>query len=291
MIVYVDILIVLNLIVNYFLLSATGKILKRKALFIRLFTGAFLGAIFSLYIFLPQSPLAVEFLLRLLLCFAVSFTVFGFLNFKEYLKVTAVFFGITCLYAGSLWAVWRVFKPKGMVVNNSVVYFDISAVALIVCTVFFYFVFVAFSKIFASNAETAERCDMVVTANGNKAEFTAILDTGNSLTDVFGNSEVIISDKKTVLQLFGTTDTAEKPELRKRYRIIPLNTVSGADMLEGFRCDTATAKLDGETVIIKNPILAISKTVFDSGYNAIINPKIFRNAVQENVSKNEKSYK
>ena len=72
---------------------------------------------------------------------------------------------------------------------------------------------------------------------------------------------------------------------------MPLSTVSGSDMLDGFRCDSAIAVLGKETVNIKNPIIALSKTAFDSGINGIVNPKIFGNAVYDNVSENKKVFK
>ncbi len=286
MIVYADILIVLNLIVDYFLLHATISLLHRRVSFIRILLASLEGALFSLYIFLPQSPIVIEFILRFTVCLIMSLTSFGFVNLKEFLKASGLFFGITCLYAGLMMGLWHIFKPKGMVINNSVVYFDISAITLIICTVVFYFGFILLSKVFASNGQTALRCEVKVCVNENETEFTAMLDTGNSLSDIFGNSEIIIVEKEIVEELFWSTDLNHNPELKSRYRIIPLNTVSGLDMLDGFRCDSATAVLNKETVYIKNPVIAISKTAFDSGYKAIINPKIFRNAVEENVSNN-----
>ena len=59
-----------------------------------------------------------------------------------------------------------------------------------------------------------------------------------------------------------------------RFRMIPCNTVSGNDLLEGYRCDEASVIGSNKTVILKKPILAVSKTPLDDGYNAIINPEI-----------------
>lgn len=291
MIVYADILIVLNLIVDYFLLLAAGAVLRRKPKFIRLLLSSFVGGLSSLYIFLPQSPIAIELILRLMLCMIMVILAFGFGTVKDFIRNTGIFFGITCLYAGIMTALWHILKPRGMVINNSVVYFDISAITLIVCTVIFYFAFLLLSRIFGANGETAQYCSIKVRVGEKAAELTAMLDTGNSLNDLFGNNEIIITDKKTAESLLGRTDIENNPLLKSRYRVIPLNTVSGADMLDGFRCDSAVATLGKETVNIKNPIIAISKTAFDSGISGIVNPKIFRNAVYDNASYNKKVFK
>ena len=291
MVVYADILIVLNLIVDYFLLSLAGGLLRRKNRLLRMIFSALIGGVFSLYIFLPQSNPIIEFALRLTVCSVMTLTAFGFINLKEYLKVSGVFFGVTCLYAGIMTALWKILKPHGMVINNSVVYFDISAVTLIVCTVIFYFGFMLLSRLFTSNSTTAQNCTVVLSADGREVRFNAILDTGNSVSDVFGNSEIIIADKSVAISLFDNIDININTALNSRYRIIPLSTVSGVDMLDGFRCDSMTATLNKETVRLKNPVLAVSKTAFDSGYSAILNPKIFRNVGEENVPKNKKAIK
>jgi stage II sporulation protein GA (sporulation sigma-E factor processing peptidase) len=218
----------------------------------------------------------------------MSVVAFGFINLKEYLKITGVFFGVTCLYAGIMTVIWKLLKPNGMVINNSVVYFDISAVALIFCTVIFYFCFMFLARIFASNGSMAEICDVILRADGREVHFDAILDTGNSVSDVFGNSEIIIADKSVAISLFENIDININNHLKNRYRVIPLSTVSGADMLDGFRCDSMTAILNKEIVNLKNPVIAVSKTSFDSNYSAILNPKIFRNVGEEKCIKNLK---
>lgn len=288
MIVYADILIVLNLIVDYFLLLLSAVFLKRKTKLIRMLLASSVGGIYSLYIFFPQSRIAVELLIRMSVCFFMAFIAFGFINLKEFLKSSGVFWGVTCFYAGIMTAFWKVLKPNGMVINNSVVYFNISAITLIVCTVIFYFTFLILSKIFTSNGAMAEYCQVTAYADGKQVQFCAILDTGNSVSDIFGNSEIIIADKSIAISLFNELDTELNLPLKKRYRTIPLTTVSGADMLDGFRCDSMIATLNKETVILKNPILAVSKIPFDSGYSAILNPKIFRNVGEEKCIKNLK---
>jgi len=290
-IVYADILIVLNLIVDYFLLLAAGAVIRKKPKFIRILLAASIGGLSSLYIFLPQSPVFVELILRIALCAVMTLMSFGFGTLKDYLRSTGIFFGITCLYAGIMTALWHIIKPRGMVINNSVVYFDISALTLIVCTVIFYLLFTILSGIFASNGKMAEYCSITIKAGENAVQFTAMLDTGNSVSDIFGNNEIIITDRKIAEKLFLQLDMQKNPSIKSRYRVVPLSTVSGTDMLEGFRCDGAVAYLGKETVNIKNPVIAVSKTAFDSGINGIVNPKIFRNAVYDNVSENKKIYK
>lgn len=290
LVVYADVLIVLNFIVDYFLLLAVSKLIHRKSKLWRMLTASLEGGLFSLYIFLPQSAFMLELALHFSICFLMAFTAFGFVNLKEFIKVSGVYFTVNCLYAGIMIAVWKIFKPYGMVINNSVVYFDISAIALIICTVIFYFLFILFSKIFSSSYKFAEKCSVTVWYKDEKTEFDAIIDTGNSVSDVFGDSQIIIADSSVAQKLFGSLDLNINQEIKSRYRAIPCTTVSGTDILSGFRCDGAVVNVPEARVTLKNPILAVSKIPIGEGYG-IVNPKIFQNVGVEYDNKIQKIYK
>jgi len=271
MVVYADILIVLNLIVNYFLLLATSKLLRRNVKVLPMLLSALAGAFSSLYIFLPKPSVIAELFFKVSVCFLMSAIAFGLRGIKQFLKASALLFAVTCGYAGIMMAVWHIFSPKGMIINNSVVYFDISPLILVGSSVAVYLVFVLLNLLFKRSAETAGECEISVTANEKNIKLKAILDSGNSLVDLFGKSEIIIADKLFVDQLFSNQN---EEELKTRFRVIPCSTVSGDDVLEGYRCDTAFVSGENKTVTLQKPILAVSKTALNDGYNAIVNPKI-----------------
>lgn len=54
--IYVDVLVVINIFINYFLLSAASLIVRLKPKRIRLAAGAVTGGAYSLVIFLPNIP-------------------------------------------------------------------------------------------------------------------------------------------------------------------------------------------------------------------------------------------
>lgn len=287
MIVYADVLIVLNLIVDYFLLRISSKILNIKPKTIRILASSLVGALFSLYIFLPQSHIIIEFFLRFIMSSIMVLICFSFKNMKHFLKGVGVLFTVTCLYAGVMIAFWQIMKPNGMIINNSVVYFDISPVILIAATVIGYFIYMGLSKMFASSSKFAQKCEITISADGRTVGATAIIDTGNSISDIFGNSEIIIADKAVLLSLFGNLDITENEILQSRFRTVPCGTVSGGDILEGFRCDTAKIIYGEKTLTVKKPVVAISKMPLSENYSAILNPKIL-NAIGEENGETEK---
>ncbi|MBR7133272.1 MAG: sigma-E processing peptidase SpoIIGA [Clostridia bacterium] len=273
MIVYADVLVAVNLIVDYFLLLATDKILRLRTKSVRLVLSALAGGFSSMYIFLPKASPVAEFSYKIACCIIMSLIAFAG-GAKRIFKASAVLFVITCGYAGGMMAIWRIFKPNGMVINNSVVYFNISPLVLVAVSVLSYFVFLFLFRFLKATVKTAGECSVTVSVPEGTTQLRAILDSGNSLEDVFGKSEIIIADRTAVEALFGVVQPKQNPELQTRYRLIPCNTVSGSDVLEGYRCDSAVIKTESRSVTIEKPILAISKTPLRDGYNAIVNPEI-----------------
>lgn len=275
MVVYADILVILNLIVDYFLLAAAAAILRVKLPVFRQLGGAAAGALSSLYIFAPDLGLFVEVALRAAACAVMVLCAFGFRSAKRFLRAAGVLFLVTCGFGGIMTAVWYLFKPKGMTVLNSVVYFNISPAVLIGASVITYLLFMLLKAIFSKSSELAERCEITVTAEEKSITMEGIVDTGNSIKDYLSGSEVIIADSEFVKALLGSDSPDTDASLKSRYRILPLSTVSGGGTLDGFRCDSAVIS-DGErTVKLEKPILAVSKTPLRDDYQAIVNPEIF----------------
>ncbi len=275
MIVYADILIVLNLIVDYLLLKASALLLSARPRTVRLIISSVLGAISSLYIFIPYTSVFFEFLFKILVCSTMSIVAFGYHSFKSFLKSSGILLFITCGYAGIMIAVWYIFKPRGMVINNGIVYFDISPVVLVFSTVAAYLVFILLFKIFSTTAKTAKRCKVKVFANNKQRDLNCILDSGNSVIDIFGKSEIIIADKSVLTDLFGDIDISKNEQLSSRYRIVPCSTVSGNVVLDAYRCDKAKVTVGEKTVVLEKPIVAVSKTKMSGDYEAVLNPNIF----------------
>lgn len=275
MVIYADILILVNFLVDFFLLEAARLILRRSVKTGRMLLGAAVGGIGSLYIFLPVESRVFDLIFRIIVSAVGTLTAFGFGGFKRFIKANLVLLAVSCGYGGIMTFLWRIFSPKGMAVINSVVYFNISPLVLIGVTVGAYIIWTIIFGHFSRTAKCSEDCSVTLFADGHTADFKAILDTGNSISDNFGKSEIIVADRSVAVSLFGNCDTEENVRLRPRYRIVPCRTVSGSDLLEGFRCDKAKIKSNGKTVTLQKPILAVSKTPLSDDFEGIINPDIF----------------
>lgn len=267
MVVYADILMLVNFVVDYFLISIAAHFLNKKPRFWRLILSSAAGGVFSLYIFLPQSNFFVQSLVQILMSMALCLIAFGFGGIKSFLRSTAVLFCVNFAYSGAMIALWLIFKPHGMAINNSVVYFDISPLFLILFSVIGYFGVVLLRKILKKSFPNNIYCSVTVFCKEKSLTVGGIADTGNSITDVFGMSQIFITEEDVVDSLLG-----EEKQNETRFRKIPCVTITGERLLDGYRIDYAKVCFNNKKYNFKNPILAVSTTpLVDS--KIIVNPE------------------
>lgn len=267
MVVYADILMLVNFVVDYFLLSISARFLHKKPSLWRMLLGSALGGVFSLYILLPQSSFVFQSSVQILMSMVLCLTAYGFGNIKSFLRSIAVLFCVNFAYSGAMIAIWLIFKPHGMVINNSVIYFNISPLFLILFSVAGYFGVSLGRKILKRNFSQNIYCDVTLFCNDKTIKLQGIADTGNSVTDVFGISQIFIVEEGAINTLLG-----EQKNNPARFRKIPCNTVTGEKLLDGYRIDRAQITLDKRKYDFKNPILAVSQSRL-AECGIIINPE------------------
>lgn len=267
MTVYADVLMLVNFVVDYFLILISCRFLHQKPRLWRVLSSSAIGGAFSLYIFIPQTNFLINCSVQFLMCAVMSLAAFGFGGIKNFFRSVAVLFCVNFAYSGAMIALWLVLKPRGMVINNSVVYFNISPFFLIIFSVAGYFVVVLIRKILKRPFLQNTQCTVSVFCKNKALELKGIVDTGNSLVDVFGISEIFITEQ-------GVIDTLliEEKQNPARLRKIPCSTVAGEKLLDGYRIDGAKILFNNKTYNFKNPILAVSGAPITDA-EIIVNPE------------------
>ena len=234
----------------------------------RLVLGSAVGGLFSLYIFLPQVNFLLQTAVHILMCAAICFATFKINEIKDFLRCVSTLFAVNFAYSGAMIAVWLLFKPNGMVINNSIVYFNISPIFLIAFSVLGDFIAMFLKRFLAKTFPQNTKCEATVYCGNKSLSLCGIADTGNSLKDVFGISQIFITEKDIVdLLLFDE-------ERNTRYRAVPCDTVAGSEILDGYRIEKAEILYNKRKFVFKNPILAVSKSKLDD-CKIIVNPETF----------------
>lgn len=272
MTVYIDVLVILNLYINYFLIRSTALITRRYLSAKRCLVAASVGAAGALVILLPELPFIVIALEKTALGALVTLAAFGRQKPVDYAVSALFFLLVSFVYGGLMTALWTFCAPYGMVFGNGVAYFGIPLWAMIAFTAAAYLA-VRLTRYFADRRlKCARICTVKIAANGTEIPLRGLCDTGNGLTDIFSGKPVIVCkyDKIAVIApksalgfLDGQLDDSGA------LRVIPCRTVTSETLMPIFSADSVT--VDGKAA---DALVGVTRNPLGDGIDCIFDPKI-----------------
>lgn len=287
-VIYVDVLVAVNLFVNYFLLLGTAKFFSLSVKRYRLILAAALGAVYSLYILLPALHIIFNLIIKLLMSLTIILAAFGFRSLRTFLKITACFYAMNFAFAGIMAALWYFAAPKGLVLNNGIVYFNISPLLLVIATLICYFIVRIIHRLTGQKAPKELLYEVVVHLGERAVSFQAKVDTGNSLVEPFSHVPALVAEYQSIqavlpneakplfipnLVAAGDVPTTPGP-WQAKCRMVPFQAVSGEGILPAFRPDYIEIKgRKGQQR--KDAYIAVCDNgMFHNEYSALINPQL-----------------
>ncbi len=292
-VIYADVLLAVNVIVNYLLLRATSAIVGVRPSKLRLFFAIAISAAYSLIIFVDNLPAAVSVLLKILMCMLVVALAFKPLSVKAFLRCCGVFSALNFVFAGVLCALWFTLAPNALFYKNGAVYFDIDILTL---TVSAFAVYCAVSIGYRLlKRRTPANCiyNVVIENQGKNVQGKALLDTGNSLTESISGRPVIIAAKNFLKDVFpdGFEALCDNPYLTDikppaGFCLVPFSTVGGSGLLPAFRPGSVSIFYNGKMQKLTNVyVAAAEKKVFADEFDCLLGTALFKNIETEILKK------
>ena len=233
LVIYLDVLLLSNLWVNYLLLWATAKWTHRHLKTRRVVLSAMLGAGFSMMIFLPPQPAAVCLLLRFGTAMCMVLAAFGRLSVRDMIVQTIWFCILSFLFCGVVYAVSTWVIPIGLQSNNSVLYMDISLLVLLFASSAAAF----FASCTVRKTDMPAVCDWTLHLwiEGQEFEMDALADTGSGLRDTFSGKPVVVCSRRDLRPwLMRYADSVDAASHCKGFRMLSASTVTGTRLLPVF---------------------------------------------------------
>ena len=269
MTVYVDVLIIVNTVIDYFILLTAQRLSKTNCKIYRMVLASLLGGVLSLYIFAPDYGVAVNAVVWLLSGAMIVLSACSKNELKKLLRLYVAYIFTNAIYGGVVTAFWTLFKPRGMVVFNGIVYYQLSPIILLVVTVLCYTAITLSERFLKLKAPMAQRCKLMLYYENLSLELEAIIDTGHSLCDPFSERSVIIADGAKLEKIINIIP-------QNKYRLIPYSDISGRGVLNAFLADKAQIFLNDKCYVIIKPTIAAAKTnMLPQEFSALISPQIF----------------
>lgn len=280
--IYVDVLVIINVYVNYGLLLLTALAVRINGERMRILLASLFGGVYSLIILIPGMNETVISLSRIPAVFLMVWLAFGYDGIKNFVRCASVFIGISMLLAGAMFALWVYICPDNMYFNSGIVYFDINALTLILLTVGVYAFIRIISIFFKSKVPHNFTYFMKLYIDGEEISCRAFHDTGNCLKDPFSGEGVIIVDFDVVKKVISEKvfDSFENINDTSRIRFIPVRSVSGNGLMPSFRAEKIILKGAEEAFSFDKPIIALCREkIFGGEYGALLYSDIFEKKI------------
>lgn len=289
--VYVDVLFATNLVVNYLLLLATGKLAGRIVNARRLLLASALGALYAASALV--CPLNAAYSLPARLAFGLFMVALSFPGQKlqSFITVAVSFYLCSAMAAGTAMALqsYRVsilLQNPVVPSDGDVVHWWIVASSLAVLSVF---PVIARAGGFQPG-KPLPLMGLELEVGGRTLGLTGLVDTGNNLRDPVSNLPVVVVDWEPLRKImpgevsaFFLSTWDSMPErlsdtpMGKRLRLIPYESLSGRKgVLPGFRPDHVVILEKNGQRVKKDAIVGVSgERLSPSGlYQALLHPDL-----------------
>ena len=273
-VIYLDMLIAVNLILDFFLLLGAGKLSGCIAGQWRYLAGAAVAGVLSLVILLPAQPLIVQILMKLAGSVIPVLIVFGCKRPRQMIKAAVWYFFLNLALAGAviLWSI--ILSPAGILMNNLSVYFNISPVTLILSVLAVYLAIQLISLLFGKpDAQEPAFVDLEI--DGARVKAPVLLDTGFSLRDILtGRPCILLSYPQVKKQLsrrlskiledyFAGQPIDTQQELP--ILVVPCKTAAGESLLPALRCEGGSIQYKNRKLKIQRVTAAFTRQPIADG--------------------------
>jgi stage II sporulation protein GA (sporulation sigma-E factor processing peptidase) len=290
-VIYIDVLLALNLFIDFLLLSAVSRILRLPPKRIRLVLGAVAGSGCSCLLFLPALSPPASLIIKTICACAIVRIAFVWRGFMLYIKQLAAFLVASALFAGIAFAIWFFAAPEGFYVINGVVYYNVSPLMLTALTVVSYLAISLYDRLTHKRMALGQEYRLIIDCGGGPVGLRTLYDTGHHVTDVFSGSPVAVVR-------YGAVEACLPENLRKsvcfaldglnavrpgwkeqasiaaavgsRLRLIPVKTVGGTSLLPAFAPPHMELVSNRGNADVTGAYIAVCKVLGRGEYDAII---------------------
>jgi len=288
--IYVDLILLENLIMNAIILYATAIILKIKPKTIRIIISSIIGSIYAIITYVTEIQIYKSVILKGILAVIMIYIAFNPQNMRKMWKQVAIFYLTSFVFGGvTLYLIYYI-KPQEVFIKNGMFVGEyILKVIMLGAIVAFITIKISLKIIKTKITPKDMYCKIKIKLNEKVIETKAMIDTGNLAKEPITNTPVIIVESSLLeeilpVQILNNLDkilggdfSQISEQIQEKYisklRCIPFSSLGKQNgMLLGIKADEIQIETDDEKKISNNIIIGIyDKSLTKRGeYRALI---------------------
>ena len=290
MTIYIDVVLIENLIMNYIILFATAIILKLKIKHIRLILASLIGAVYSILSYMSLLEIYSSIILKIILSIIIVYVAFYPPKVNQLWKDLLIFYLTSFVFGGAAFSLIYIIKPQEILMKNGLFLGIYPLKTIILGAILAFIIIITAFKIVKSKISKKDMiCEIEIKLNEQEIKTKAMIDTGNLLKDPLTNTPVIVIEHtllydcmpKEILnnleQILGGELEKIPEEIRNKYisklKLIPFSSLGKQNgMLLGIKSEYVNIIQKDKNRKKENVIIGIyNKSLTKKGeYRALI---------------------
>lgn len=267
MTIYLDIVLLENILLNYIIILSTAIISKEKINFIRIILSSVMGGIFAIITYIIDCSTIFGILIKIAISILMIRIAFKNYKMKKIFKLLMFFYLVSFTFGGIAFMLLFFINPQNIKINENRLV-GIYPLKVTVLAGFVGFVIISIIAQIIKNKMTKNSmiCDLEIFYKGKYKKISTMLDTGNLLKEPISNADVIVVEKESLHEILNK-DFLENIEamMKGKYldaenlyfhklKIIPFSSLGNDNgLLIGFKPDYV--KIYYEEEIIREDVL------------------------------------
>lgn len=193
MTIYIDVVLIENLLMNYIILYATGIVMKIKMKVVRLLLASLIGALYSIMAYISTFVIYSNIILKFILSIIIIYVAYNPQTAKKMWKELMVFYLVSFVFGGAAFALIYIVKPQEILMKNGLFLgtYPLKTV-LLGAVLAFVLIIVVFAIAKNKISKKDMFCDIKFKLNGKEIKTKAMIDTGNLLKEPITNTPVVV---------------------------------------------------------------------------------------------------
>ncbi len=290
MTIYIDIVLIENLIMNYIILLTVAIVLKIHRNNVRILGSSLIGALYAIFAYTSTLEIYSTIFVKILLSIIMIYIGFKPQNIKILCKQILLFYLTSFVFGGAAFSLLYFIKPQDILMKNGVLLGTYPLKTVMLSAIVGFIVVVITFKIVKNRISKKDMyCKIDISLNNKNIETIAMIDTGNLLKEPITNTPVIVVEHTLLYDVipkeilnnlneilggdFSNVPEKIKNEYMLKLKVIPFTSLGRQNgMLLGIKADNVKVVKEEEIYIVNKTIVGIyNKSLTKKGeYRALV---------------------
>ncbi len=285
MTIYLDIVFLENILMNYMILYATGFVQKKDMKSMRLIISSTIGAAYAIITYLNLIPIYTSFFMKVLLSVIMVYVAFKNQTAKSLVKNLLLFYLSSFVIGGCSLALLYMISPQNILIKDGVFIGTYPMkITLIAGIIGFTLVQISFALNKRQIKQKDLICDLEIGINKKSITIKAYMDSGNVLKDPLTEDPVVIVEKSKMekivhldrLEIYGEGySNYERGDDKLKIRLIPFKSIGSQNgMLIGIKPEYIKINYNEKIIEKRSVIIALYDKKISRDYQALVGLEI-----------------